>query len=129
MAKYEQGDAPAVLFSGDNIVFAFTCRQLECDNSNGLHNILIGAGAVCTEGAPQGQPVHAVKAKAVEPEGFTGMTKPQIAEHIKAAYGVDIPLNQSRVDMMAKVAEVLAQVAGTPVIQAVVPGDEEEAAE
>jgi len=126
MAKYEQGDAPAVLFSGDKVVFAFTCRQLECDNSDGLHEILIGAGAVCIEGAPLGQPV---KAKTTEPEGFTGMTKPQIAEHIKAAYGVDIALNQSRADMMAKVAEVLAQVAGTPIAQSVDVGDEGKAAE
>jgi hypothetical protein len=55
MAKYEQGTAPAVLFEGDNVVWAFREGKLAIKdeiafcNENKLHNRLLAAGAVFIE--------------------------------------------------------------------------------
>jgi hypothetical protein len=55
MAKYVQGTAPAVLFEGDNVVWAFRGGNLAIKdeiafcNENRLHNRLLAAGAVYIE--------------------------------------------------------------------------------
>jgi hypothetical protein len=52
MAKYEQGEAPAVLFEGDKVIWAFREGKLELKdefafcNENRLHNRLLAAGAI-----------------------------------------------------------------------------------
>lgn len=55
MAIYEQGEAPAVLFEGDKVVWAFREQRLALKdafayrNNNELHNRLIAAGAICVK--------------------------------------------------------------------------------
>ena len=58
MARYEQGTAPAVLFEGDKVVWAFREGKLAIKdeiafgNDNRLHNRLLEAGAVFIEDLP-----------------------------------------------------------------------------
>lgn len=116
MAKYDQGSAPAVLFNGDSIVWAFTHRALECEFDQGLHDKLIGAGAIRLD-APEEVEAAEKAAAFVEPEGFAGMTKVEVAEEVKRLYGVDVSVNQSRADLMAKVAKIIAAAAGEKVAE------------
>ena len=105
MATFEQGSAPAVLLDNGEIVWEFRGRKFETDD-DAVKAMLEQHGAVRLDTA-EDKKAPKGKQEAAAPEGFEGLTKPEVIAKVKELYGVELSANQSRADLMKEVAKTI----------------------